>query len=142
MDTNNIKNMIRVGIVSSVDVANMTAKVMFTDKTDGNGAPLISANLSILSRGSRKHKEYWVPDIDEQVLCVFLPNVSGCGSSDGYIVGCIYSSVDEPIKTGEGIRRIDFGDGSYVEHNRNTGDMTIHATGTIRITGSKIYLNE
>lgn len=142
MDINNLKNLIRVGVVSSVNIGEMKAKVIFPDRTDGNGSPLISAELAILTRGSKKHKDYWVPDIDEQVLCIFTPNVTGRGSTEGYILGCLFSTVDKPSSIGDGLRRIDFGDGSYVEHNRQSGDITIHATGNVRITGANIYLNE
>lgn len=85
---------------------------------------------------------YWLPSVGEQVLCLMIPSQGGRGSNDGVVLGSFFNSVDKPVRTGEGIRRIDFGDGSYVEHDRNTGNLTIKATGTVSITGATIRLNE
>lgn len=82
MDTNFIKNIIRIGRVSSIDVNTNTARVAFSDKDD-----LVSGNLMIVNRGSMVDKDYWIPDIDEQVLCLMQPNASGKGLNDGFILG-------------------------------------------------------
>lgn len=137
MDINTQKNIIRIGKVSSVNVEDMTAKVVFPDKNN-----LISAELHMVNRGSLKYQDYWIPDIDEQVLCVFLPNVTGRGVSEGFILGSFFSKISPPQSANQNIRRVDFGDGSYIEHDRSTGNMTIHATGNIKITGANIYINE
>ena len=64
LNENFIKNIIRIGRVSSIDVNTNTARVAFSDKDD-----LVSGNLMIVNRGSMVDKDYWIPDIDEQVLC-------------------------------------------------------------------------
>ena len=86
MDTNFIKNIIRIGRVSSIDVNTNTARVAFSDKDD-----LVSGNLMIVNRGSMVDKDYWIPDIDEQVLCLMLPNNSGQGLNEGFIIGSFFS---------------------------------------------------
>lgn len=140
MDTNELarclRRLFKVGLVSSVDVARMTARVVFPDQDD-----TVSHELPILTIGSKRLKMYWVPAIDEQVLCMMLPNKSAKGANDGFIVGTWFSDVDMPDKTGEGLWRIAFGDGSYIEHDNATGDINIHATGNVNITGSNINLN-
>lgn len=141
MDISVLKNLIRVGLVSSVYSERATVRVMFSDKDDG-GTPLISKELSVLNRGSKSRKDYWLPDVDEQVVCLFLPNSNGRGVSEGFVLGTCFSNPDAPQSASVDIRRVDFGDGSYVEHDRKTGNLTIHATGNITITGANIYLNE
>lgn len=133
---NRLMNLVRVGIVSSQNPSKMTVKVVFPSKEN-----VISADLPVLNRGSQQHKDYWLPDIGEQVVCLFLPNSNGNGVNEGYVLGSHFSTADPPQMSGVGIRRIDFGDGSFIEHDRNTGNLTIHATGNITITGSTINLN-
>ena len=69
-----IKQLARIGVVSSVDAAAGTARVAFTDLDN-----TVSQDLRILTRGSKHDKDYWIPDIDEQVVCLMLPNTSGRG---------------------------------------------------------------
>lgn len=136
MDTNIISRLVRVGRVSSLDVENMAARVVFPDMDNS-----VSDTLPILTFGSALAKAYWMPDIDEQVVCLMIPNASSKGSNDGFILGSFFSDEDRPVVSGATIRRIDFGDGSYVSHDRATGNMEIHATGAITITGSQVNIN-
>lgn len=136
MDSNVVKNLIRLGVVSSKNPSNMTVRVVFDGKEN-----LVSAELPVLNRGSQQVKDYWLPDVGEQVVCLFLPNSNGNGVNEGYVLGSHFSMRDAPVMTGDGIRRIDFGDGSYVEHDRSNGNLTIHATGVVTITGAEIRLN-
>ena len=137
-------NIVRVGRVSSINVQNNTAKVVFDDKDD-----LVSDDLSILNRGSLANKDYWIPDIDEQVLCLFLPNPSGHGLNAGFVLGSFFSDVDQQQESSPDIRAIKFSDGSEVKHDRSTGDLTIKATGditiiaagNIKIEGVKVDIN-
>lgn len=128
MDTNFIKNIIRIGRVSSVDVNTNTARVAFSDKDD-----LVSGNLMIVNRGSMADKDYWIPDIDEQVLCLMMPNKSGQGLNEGFILGSFFSTEDEPQERSADVRAVKFGDGTVIKHDRSTGNLTINATGNISI---------
>lgn len=69
-----IKRLIRVGTVSSVNAAAGTLRVAFAAQNE-----MVTYELPVLTRGSKNNKDYWLPDVDEQVLCLFLPNVSGRG---------------------------------------------------------------
>lgn len=69
------ENMIRVGIVSSVNIADKTARVIFPDS--GN---LVSDWLFVLQHGGN-----WMPDVQDRVVCAI-----SCGDeTDGYILGAI-----------------------------------------------------
>lgn len=128
MDTNFIKNIIRIGRVSSIDVNTNTARVAFSDKDD-----LVSGNLMIVNRGSMVDKDYWIPDIDEQVLCLMLPNKSGQGLNEGFILGSFFSAEDPQQESSADVRAVKFSDGTVVKHDRKTGNLTINATGDISI---------
>lgn len=140
-----IKQLARVGVVSSVDAAAGTARVAFTDLDN-----TVSQDLRILTRGSKHDKDYWIPDIDEQVVCLMLTNTSGRGVCAGVILGTFYSRTDAPVENSADVRGITFGDGSVVRHDRGSGNMTIHATGNIdlvadgkvTIQGSTVHINE
>ncbi|WP_219908494.1 phage baseplate assembly protein V, partial [Brevibacillus brevis] len=111
-----MKNILRVGIVSSVDERDATARVVFGDRED-----VVSYNMDILSRGSFLLKDYWLPDVNEQVWCLFLPT----GNADGIILGSTYNQEDPvPIKN-KNKRHIRFGDGTFIDYDRETHTLTI-----------------
>jgi phage baseplate assembly protein gpV len=74
-----LRNIFRVGTVSSVQSVDSTARVIFADKKDEEGNPLLSAPLKVVQNSN----EVWFPDVGRLVLCLFIPN----GESDGVIVG-------------------------------------------------------
>lgn len=137
-----IKNLIRVGLISSINPDNMTAKVIFPDKDD-----MLSGDLKIVNRGSAKNKCYWLPDIEEQVLCVMNPNSKNL--NDGWIVGSYFSDVDAPPISDLDKCHFVFQDGSFFEYDRKNhvltidikGEIDIKASGNIKINGKIIYLN-
>lgn len=127
-----INNLIRVGRVSVVVPERMAVKVVFEDKDS-----LVSDELPVLTMGSSKNKMYWLPDVGEQVCCIMLPN----GHNAGFCLGSYYSDADPPNVSSQDIRRVDFGDGSYVQFDRATGNLDINCTGNVTINGKTINLN-
>lgn len=112
-----------VGLVSSVDAAHGTAVVTRPDRDGRTTAP-----LSVVQRGTKSTKDFWMPAIDDQVLCVLLPNTSGCGPSTGYIVGAVYSDVDTvPSGAGDSTRVLD-----------HPGDVTMRIGGKLTITAGTL----
>lgn len=132
-----IKRLIRVGTVSSVNAAEGTVRVAFAAQDD-----MVTYELPVITRGSKNNKDYWLPDVDEQVLCLFLPNTSGRGVCDGFVLGTFYSSVDAPVENSGDVHAVKYGDGTIIKHDRSTGKLTINATGDIDIiAGGKITIN-
>ena len=129
-----LRGMLRTGTVSSVNVANNTARVKFDDK-DGIASP----ELHILHRCSGKNKDYWVPDIGDQVLCIF--NNNDKNFSTGWILGSYFTETQPPQVQSLDIMRMDFAGGSFIEVNRATGSLTVNFTGPVVINGSTINLN-
>lgn len=79
---------VRVGVVSSVDLKKGTARVVFEDRDDA-----VSPELSVMQRNTMNSKSYWMPDVNEMVVCFFLPN----GQETGFISGSYYSDADRPV---------------------------------------------
>lgn len=139
-----IKKLIRVGTVSSVNAAAGTVRVAFAAQDD-----MVTYELPVITRGSKNNKDYWLPDVDEQVLCLFLPNTSGRGVCDGFVLGTFYSSIDGAGGKQRRCTCDKYGDGTIIKHDRSTGKLTINATGDldiiaggkITINGQTIYLN-
>lgn len=132
-----IKRLIRVGTVSSVNAAAGTVRVAFAAQDD-----MVTYELPVITRGSKNNKDYWLPDVDEQVLCLFLPNTSGRGVRDGFVLGTFYSSVDAPVENSGDVHAVKYGDGTIIKHDRSTGKLTINATGDIDITaGGNVTIN-
>ena len=106
MDTkaiaNVLKNMFRVGKVSSLNPEQNTARVYFEDQ---NG--MVSCEMAILNRGSKVVKDYWMPDVGEDVLCLNLPNDKN--KTVGWILGSYFSQKDSPQIADDKVRRIDYG---------------------------------
>lgn len=82
-----VPQFIRVGKVSSINRNNCTARVFFEDRDD-----VVSHDLRVIVKNTMNKKDYWLPDVDEQVVCIFLPN----GEETGFIIGSVYSDVDRP----------------------------------------------
>ena len=114
-----IRDIFRVGKVSSVNASNCTARVTFPDKDD-----LVSQELPIIVIG----------------LCCFLPNASGRGMNTGFILGAFYSAADPPEENNKKVRCLKVPDGSYIKFEGN-GNVEIHATGNLKLTGARIDLN-
>lgn len=126
-----VKNLIKCGVVESFNAENGTAKVVFKDIS------IKSYDLPIMVKQTLKNKDYWIPDIGEPVICIFLPT----GIESGFILGSYYNKKNLVPATDQNKRVIKFEDGSYIEYDRQAhkligdikGDIDIKATGKIDI---------
>lgn len=131
-----VNQIVRVGIVTATYPARATVRVKLPD-ADG----VITSELPVLFKKTLDDKTYAMPDVDEQVLCVFLPN----GLEQGFVLGSMYSQVDTVPVASQDKWHTKFKDGTYLEYDRKThkltgdvkGDVELIATGklTANITG-------
>lgn len=119
-----LRNMLRVGRVSSIDPAKGTARVEF----EAQG--LVSYDLQIVSRQTLANKDYHMPDIGEKVLCAFLPT----GNAEGFILGSVYSENDTPPVTDPNKRTVVFEDGTKIEYDRATHTLDVDTQGDVNLT--------
>lgn len=134
MDINQWKNLVRVGIISSVDGSTCTAKVTFPDKDN-----LVSGNLVVLQRCAEGTEDYWIPEVGTRVWCIYLPNPTGCGMNDGCILGACYSKAKPPPESDPDVRSVHFPDGSFIRYDH--GKITIQAASEIVLKAPMIHIN-
>lgn len=121
MNDSIIRNLIRIGIVSSVNETNGTVRVIFDDKDD-----MVSSELQLLNY------EYNIPEVKEQVLCLFLPN----GLQQGFCLGGFYSLINPPPIQNKDVYYKKFSDGTSIQYNKSTKQLTINSDNQIIINGS------
>lgn len=106
---------LETGTVSDIDERRAMARVRLPDHDN-----LRTAWLSVLHHNTQNNKDYWLPDIGEQVKVLLDLN-----GDDGVILGSVYSDVDKPLIASRDKRRIDFSDGAFTEYDRKQSAMTI-----------------
>ena len=123
-----------IGIVSQYGETPGTVIVTRPDQDNRT-----TAELFVLSRCTKETKDYWMPDINEAVMCILLPNTSGKGPGEGFVIGAHYSEVDAPAETDTSVRSIRYKDGSYIVNDN--GAIEIHASKSLTLTAPKIDIN-
>jgi len=109
-------DLFRVGKVSSIDYEKCTAQVVFEDRHD-----LVSGDLHIIVPLTLKDHAYYMPDLEERVLCIFDPSAP----TKGYIVGSFYADTRLPPIQNKDKRYIKFEDETLIEYDRDIHKLTI-----------------
>lgn len=122
-----LTRLIRIGKVSSVDCAKGTARVAFNDYDK-----MVSFDLPVLQTNTYRNKDYSMPDIGENVLCLFLPN----GTVEGFIIGSFYSDAVTPPESSGNYRSVKFADGTFVRYDRDKHELTAEI-GATKITANQ-----
>lgn len=83
---------IRIGRISALNYEAGTARIFYTDKSENTTAelPLLSA-------------EYFMPEVDDLVLVLHLPN----GTAAGFVLGRFWSDINKPPEGKRGLYRKD-----------------------------------
>lgn len=76
----------QVGTVSAVDANRVQARVRLPECDN-----MRTNWLNVLQRNTQNNKDYWLPDVGEQVEVLLDAN-----GEDGVILGAVYSGVDTP----------------------------------------------
>jgi len=118
---------LRTGKVSSINYKKTTARVEFDD------APgFISKPLQVLTDHTNTEKNYSMPSVKENVVCIFLP---GSNEGAGFILGSYSDAKNLPKDTGK-IKYIIFPDGTKIKYNFETHLLEIDCVGDIDIKGA------
>ncbi len=147
--TQDVSAAVRVCIVESTNPEKVTVRVRIPDLDN-----LISYDLQVLQRKTRKDKDYWIPDLQEEVFCLFLGNGLECG----FVLGALYNKEDTPPVNSQDKRHIAFADGTWFEYDREkhrarthvegrldifaTGDINIKSGGIVWVNGVQVRLND
>lgn len=120
--------MVQVGTVTAVTGGSCRVKI--------NGQE--SHDLPVLFSRTQTDKFFVMPDVGEQVLCVFLP----IGLEQGFVLGSFYSQVDPPPASGSDTTHVTFGDGSSFEYNRKKHSLDITVKGgEVTVKADKVNLD-
>lgn len=123
-----VKGIVKVGVVSSVNPKDGTARVYFPDRDD-----LVSFDLQVLQRNTLKNKDYSLPDVNERVVCLFM----GDGTENGFILGAIYDRKNYPILNNSKIREVLFEDGTHISYDREKSELKIESVGDVIVSSAK-----
>lgn len=115
--------MIRVGFVNARRPEKMRVKVTVRDTTN---APLVTDWLPVLCPRASGDMQYDLPDIDDQVLCLFLPY----GLEQGFVIGAMYGRQVPPAQSGDKWHR-KFSDGTTLEYDRASHKLTANVQGDV-----------
>jgi phage baseplate assembly protein V len=117
-----VQNLIKVGKVSVIDADACAVRVTFPDRDN-----VQSAFLKVMVENTLNNKDYWMPEVGEDVLCIFLPN----GREAGFVLGGYYvDGVGRPAASAD-LRVTQFADGGRIEYNRATGAALVKAVSTV-----------
>lgn len=108
---NNDNRQIMIGTVSAINSDMGRARVMFSDRDN-----MISKELPIIFTRAYGVEIYAMPEVGEEVLCVFLAN----GLEEGFVVGAYYNDEKKPPVKDKSIKIIKFEDGNYVKYQNGT----------------------
>jgi phage baseplate assembly protein gpV len=107
-----IRNIIRIGKVSSINHTAGRVRVVFSDKDS-----IVSSELPLLSF------EYNMPSVGDSVLCIFLLN----GISKGFCLGKYYSDQNNPGESGENIYFKDLLGEGFIRYDKTSKTLTLNA---------------
>ncbi|MCP3921908.1 MAG: phage baseplate assembly protein V [Desulfobacterales bacterium] len=106
-----LESIVALGIITQINGGSV--------RVDINGES--THDLPVLFPKTQDDKFQFMPDIGEQVVCLFLP----FGLEQGFVIGSIYSDVDTPPVDGSDKAHIKFKDGAKLEYDRATHKLTI-----------------
>jgi phage baseplate assembly protein V len=119
-----LMQIVRIGYVFEVIEAEAKVRVECQDAD-----ALKSYKLPVLCHKTRCDKDYWMPDVGEHVLCVFLP----LGQEIGFVLGSFYSQKDIVPVVSRDKLHVRFLDGTWIEYDRGSGDMQVHCRGKLTL---------
>lgn len=116
--------MIRVGFVVDRNPGTMRVRVELRDTVT---SPLVSGWLPVGCPRAHADKHYDLPDIGDQVLCLF----TSMGFEDGWCVCSMYGKEAPPVVSGDIWHRM-FSDGTYLEYDRAAHKLTANVKGDVK----------
>lgn len=120
-----LRNMIRVGVVTHVNTADVLCRVQTGDMTTGW--------LNWLTRRAGRSRDWWAPSIGEQVLILSI----GGELDTAFVLPGIYSDDNPAPSASADALHIDFPDGAVIEYEPETGALTVSGIKTADITASE-----
>ena len=119
-----LNQVVRVGTVSSVRPSRGMVRVALPD-----AGGIVSKALPVLFPRTLANKAYDLPEVGEQVLCVFLP----FGLEQGFVIGAMYSEADAVPVTDRNKTHYKWPDGTWLEYDRSSHVLSGHVEGDVSL---------
>ncbi len=110
-----IENIIRVGAVDQIDTSTAKVRVKSGD--------ILTNWLPWLTRKAGNNSEWWAPEVGEQVL-ILSP---GGDLAQGIVLPSLYQDAHPAQSDNKNVYRQDFSNGDYIQHDQDSGQLTIKA---------------
>lgn len=123
-----LAQMVRVGFVSARQPEKMRVRVELRDTVT---AALVTDWLPVLCPRARGDLAYDLPDVGDQVLCLFL----GYGLEQGFVLGAMYGKAAPPVSSGD-IWHRRFQDGTVLAYDRAAHKLTAQVRGDVAVTAT------
>lgn len=120
-----LSNLVRVGVVASVDLPNARCRVTIGD--------LLTAPLPFLTAKAGPDKTWHPPEVGEQVL-VLAPSGE---LTAGFVLGGVYTTTNPPPSASPDVSKMAFSDGSSATYDRALHSLTID----LPASGSSLVVN-
>lgn len=120
-----LSNLVRVGVVASVDLPNARCRVTIGD--------LLTAPLPFLTAKAGPDKTWHPPEVGEQVL-VLAPSGE---LTAGFVLGGVYTTTNPPPSASPDVSKMVFSDGSTATYDRALHSLTID----LPTSGSSLVVN-
>jgi phage baseplate assembly protein V len=134
-----VANLLRIGIVEELDPTGAQAAALLGYELSGGRVivkigDIITGWLPWLTRRAGNDKDWWAPEVGEQVMVL-----SPMGDLvQGVVLPAInYEGAHAPADAAT-VKKVVFGDGGVFEYDRETGKLTINIPGEMDITASKV----
>lgn len=131
MQTHNFGATYQEGIVSAIDPKSHKVRCKIPALED-----LETAWLSFLTPNAGGNQFYCLPDVGE--LVAILLDARGEG---GCVLGAIYNEQDPTPVQNSDIWIKQFKNGTIIQHDRKSGDLTIHTTGKVIVNNCHVQVN-
>lgn len=112
---------IRVGEVTATNPGAHKVSVTFDDD-DGQ----TSGELPVIIPNSLENRDHAMPDVGEDVLCIFLPT----GTEEGFVIGSFYAGNVQDPESSQDVRATKFKDDTRIAYDRSSHTYTIDIDGT------------
>ena len=124
-----ISQLARVGFVVSRQPEKHRVRVEFRDTVT---AKLVSGWLPVLVPRASADMAFDLPDVGDQVLCLFLGN----GLEEGFVLGSMYGAQTPPVSSGDKFHRT-FSDGTTLEYDRAAHKLRASVRGDVEMDAAK-----
>lgn len=118
-----------VGKISAINEQEGTARVLLEDKDE-----MTTKEIPLLFLHTLGMKVYAMPEIGEEVLCLFLSN----GLEEGFILGSYYNEPTPPPVKDKQIKIIQFPNGDFVKYQ--DGKMEVKASKEVILTSASVKI--